>query len=304
MQIETIAVVGGGTMGQRIAFGCLLGRRRTRVFDVVSGVAETACLRVGEMVRQRVADRRLPDGTESVLRLLEPAESLQQCVEGADLVFETVPENVELKQQVFAEIDRYLGPTALLSTNTSSIPGSWLACCTHSPERVFNANWGTPDHLKIEVMGHPGTAPQTLAAGVEFFREIGLVPIVVKGELVGYATNRIWRAVKKEVLKLLDAGYLTPEEVDRAWMLDWGTPIGPCGLMDKIGLDVVRDIEMIYCRASGDPSDAPPPLVHRMIAEGKLGVKTGVGFYTYPDPAYKRKDWLTGEDAAPAEPRR
>jgi len=285
-------------MGPRIAFGCILGQRRTRIFDVVPGAADRAVARVGELVRERIADKRLQPGTEAALSLLRSARTLQECVEGADVVFETVPENVELKQEVFAEIDQYLGPETLLSTNTSSIPSSWLASSTRCPERVFNANWSTPDHRKIEVMGHAGTAPETLETAVEFFREIGLMPIVVKGEVVGYATNRLWRAVKKEALKLLDAGYLTAEDIDRAWMLDWGTTIGPCGLMDKIGLDVVRDIEMIFYRASGDPSDIPPPLVHRMIAEGKLGVKSGVGFYTYPNPAYQQEGWLLGEHSA------
>jgi 3-hydroxybutyryl-CoA dehydrogenase len=120
------------------------------------------------------------------------------------------------------------------------------------------------------------------------------VPIVVNGEIVGYATNRIWRAIKKEVLFLIDRGYLTAEEIDRAWMLDWGTPIGPCGLMDKVGLDVVRDIELIYQRASGDPSDLPPRLLLDMIEDGRLGVKSGAGFYTYPDPAFRRPGWLEG----------
>jgi 3-hydroxybutyryl-CoA dehydrogenase len=282
-------------MGQRIAFSCILGGHATKIFDSSPGVTERAVEAVRVLIGEWIATGRLPSAAASRMELLSVAGSLQDCVGGVDLVIETVPENVELKKQVFAEIDRYLGPNTLLSTNTSSIPGSWLAPVTRCPERVFNANWGTLKDLKVEVMGHAKTAPETLNTAVEFLRVLGLVPIVDKGESVGYATNRVWRAVKKEVLKVLDSGMLTAEEVDRAWMLDWGTPIGPCGLMDKVGLDVVRDIEMIYYEASGDPSDPPPPILQRMIAEGKLGMKTGQGFYTYPNPAYQREGFLKGQ---------
>ena len=99
--------------------------------------------------------------------------------------------------------------------------------------------------------------------------------------------------MKKEVLHLVDGGYLGPEDIDRAWMLDWHVPIGPFGLMDRIGLDVVRDIELVYFRANGDPSDKPPKVLDDLIAAGKLGVKTGEGFYKYPEPDYQKPGWLT-----------
>ncbi len=293
--IRVVGIVGAGTMGRRIAFACILGKRRTVMFDCSYEVADVAVSAVADMVQQRVNDGRLPVEALEMVTQLSVASTLEACVSLSDLVIETVPENIDLKKKIFAEIDVFLSPHALLATNTSSIPGSWLASSTRCPERVFNANFGTPDHLKVEVMSNPATAPRTLRVATSFLRELGLIPIVVRGELVGYGSNRIWRAVKKEVLFLLAGGHLTADEIDRAWMLDWGTPIGPCGLMDKIGLDVVRDIEMVYWEASGDPSDEPPRFLHDMIAAGKLGVKTGRGFYSYPDPAFRRVNWLTGD---------
>jgi 3-hydroxyacyl-CoA dehydrogenase len=144
-------------------------------------------------------------------------------------------------------------------------------------------------------MGHPGTAPDVLEDAMEFVRSLGLLGIRVNGEIMGYGGNRIWRAVKKEVLYLLDRGHVTPEDVDRGWIAEWNTSMGPCGLMDEIGLDVVRDIEMVYYKASGDPSDRPPALLLEMIAQGKLGVKTGEGFYRYPNPSYRQPGWLLGK---------
>jgi 3-hydroxybutyryl-CoA dehydrogenase len=294
--IKRVAIIGAGTMGRRIAFGCILGQMETRIFDNSPGVCEQAVKAVQDLIEERVATQTLGS---TVLRFacstLSATSSLSACVVGADLIIETVPENIELKRRVFADIDAAAEPGALIGTNTSSIPGSWLADATKRPGKVFNFNFGKPDDLKVEVMGHPGTAPETIETVQKFLRNLGLIPILVRGEIVGYATNRVWRAVKKEVLFLLDRGYSTADDIDRGWVLDWGTSMGPCGLMDMVGLDVIRDIEMVYYQASGDPSDLPPPLLHKMIERGHLGVKSGKGFYTYPDPAYKRPGWLRGE---------
>ena len=293
--IETIGVVGAGTMGRRIAFGCVIYGKKTRLFDTKPAALEEAVRYVHSLVEERVRSGRLPEGTvESAMAALEPTDSIEACVTGTDFVIEAVHENVELKRKVFAEIGRFVGPDTLIGSNTSSIPGSSMADASGRPEKTFNLNFGTPDHVKVEVMGHPKTAPSTIDDAVGFLRSVGLVPIVDKKEIQGYAYNRVWRAVKKEVLYLLDGGYLTPEDMDRAWMLDWGTPIGPCGLMDEIGLDVVRDIEMVYYNATGDPSDKPSKMLLDMIEQGKLGRKSGEGFYEYPDPAFEKPGWLKG----------
>ncbi len=158
--------------------------------------------------------------------LLSISSTLKECVTGVDLAIETVTENVEIKRQVFAEIDKYAAPDALIGSNTSSIPSSMMADATKRPEKVFDFNWSKPDDLKVEVMGNPQTSSRTIESVLKFVRDLGLIPILVKKEILGYATNRVWRAVKKEVLSLLDKGHITPEDMDRAWMLDWGTDIG------------------------------------------------------------------------------
>ena len=111
-------------------------------------------------------------------------------------------------------------------------------------------------------------------------------------ESTGFIFNRVWRAIKKECLTVVDEGVASFEDVDRAWMSLYGTDIGPFGLMDRVGLDVVRDIELVYYRESGDPRDKPPVLLLEKIGKGELGVKMGKGFYVYPDPAYREPGWL------------
>jgi 3-hydroxybutyryl-CoA dehydrogenase len=119
---------------------------------------------------------------------------------------------------------------------------------------------------------------------------------MVLKESTGFIFNRVWRAIKKECLTVVDEGVATFEDVDRAWMSLNGTEIGPFGMMDRVGLDVVRDIELVYYGESGDPSDRPPRILLDMIDRGELGVKAGRGFYTYPDPDYRRPGWLHGEE--------
>lgn len=304
--VRTAAIVGAGTMGRRIAYACAARGVGARLHDV-SGEALAEALPAVHLLleahegrsvaadRRAAADRSAP-GLAEARSLVEACDDLEACVRHADWVIETVPEDLELKRTVLARIGAAAPAHAFIASNTSSLPGSWLAESTGRPARFTNMNFGTPEHLKVEVMGHPGTAPETTEAARRFLRQLGLVPIVARREIQGYPTNRIWRAIKKEVLHLIDGGYLSAEEIDRAWMLDWGTPIGPCGLMDMVGLDVVRDIENVYHEASGDPSDRPPEFLERMVERGELGVKSGKGFYSYPSPAFERETWLTNPD--------
>jgi 3-hydroxybutyryl-CoA dehydrogenase len=296
-KINKVGIVGAGTMGRRIAYGCVIKGKETHLYDISSKAAQEARKAIQELIERRMADGRLaPDTKDAALKILTISSSLKACVSSVDLVIENVPENIEVKRKVFSEIRRYIGLDTLIGTNTSSIPGSRLADATSNPERFFNFNFGPPDDLRVEVMGNPQTSPPTIEAILRFVKELGLVPILVRREIMGYACNRVWRAIKKEVLFLLDGGYITPEDMDRGWMLEWDTTIGPCGMMDIVGLDVVRDIENIYYEASGNPSDRSPQFLLDMIENGKLGVKSGEGFYKYPHPAYREPSWLKGKD--------
>ena len=136
------------------------------------------------------------------------------------------------------------------------------------------------------------------AAGVldglsDFARAIGIMPLRVRRESTGFVFNRVWRAVKKEVMRVADSGVASIEDIDRAWMIKFGREEPPpFAQMDRIGLDVIRDIELQYAAESGDPGDLPPPLLTERVARGELGVKSGRGFYEYPDPAWQARRFL------------
>jgi 3-hydroxyacyl-CoA dehydrogenase len=295
-EIITVGIVGAGTMGRRIGFQCVIRGVKVRLFDIRPEAAQDAVGAIRGLIEEREADGRLPKGTlAAAMPRLSISPTLEDCVSRADMVIENVPENVDLKRSVFAEISRYSGEESLLATNTSSIPGSQIADAVRRPEKFFNFNWGKPDDVRVEVMANPRTAPGSIAAALTFLKKLGMITIQIKREIMGYGCNRIWRAVKKEVLFLIEGGYMSPEDIDRGWMLEWETEVGPCGVMDYIGLDVVRDIELNYFKASGNPSDRPPRFLEEMVAQGKLGMKTGEGFYKYPRPAYKLPGWLKGE---------
>jgi 3-hydroxybutyryl-CoA dehydrogenase len=149
----------------------------------------------------------------------------------------------------------------------------------------------------VELMGSGATRPEVMEAAERFGKSLGLVTAVVRGDSKGFIINRVWRAVKRESLRVVDEGHADPADVDRLWMLFFGTPYGPFGIMDMVGLDVVADIETSYQRVATDPADQPSAILHENLKEGALGEKTGRGFYSHPDPEYTRAGWLTCEEA-------
>lgn len=295
-QISTVALIGAGNQGPKIACRCAVGGYRVRLHDKFPEVlARSMATIAGWLTEHWSGD--LPEGMtpEAALAAISAEEGLDRTVRGADLIIETVPENLELKKEVWGEINRLTDQEPLLATNSSSLPCSLLADRVDRPDRLFNVNFSHPQYPNdrlVELMMGRSTSEQTILAAEAFVRSLDSVPVVTLKEIMGFSFNRTWRAIKKEVLHLVDRGYADPEDLDRAWMLEFGSPWGPFGLMDIVGLDTIRDIETQYFLASGDEGDRPPRLLDRLIDSGRLGVKSGQGFYTYPDPDYKNPVWL------------
>jgi len=215
-------------------------------------------------------------------------------VAGADLVIEAVPEDLAFKRKMFKQLDRLAPRKAILATNSSSIPVSRMEKATGRPEKCLNIHFYGLDQGRnlVDVMGGTRTSPGILKAGKEWVQSIGCVPLTVKKEILGFCFNRIWRAIKKDALYMWAGGYVDFRDIDRGWMIWTGMSLGPFGLMDGVGLDVVYDIEMVYYRESRDRKDRPPQALKAMVKRGNLGVKTGKGFYTYPNPEYRRPGFL------------
>jgi 3-hydroxybutyryl-CoA dehydrogenase len=292
--IHKIAKIGTGVMGTNVAWACAVNGLETYLYDQ----SETQLKGAVEKLKSWFFDGSLPEKrAEAALNRIHPCSSLEQALADVDLAFESVYEDLEVKKTIHAEIGRLAAPAILQGSNASSLLCSPMAEASGRPEKFFNMNFTDPHSGEelVEVMWNPKTTESTKKAAIGWARALKMVPIVTQKEIMGYAFNRIWRAVKKEALNLANLQAADPHDIDRAWMLIFGTPYGPFGLMDRIGLDTVKKIELTYFNASGDENDKPPEILTKLVESGHKGEKAGKGFYEWPNPAFQQPGWLRKE---------
>ncbi len=293
-----VCVVGSGFLGTQIGVTCARYGYTVNMYDISEEALASSSESVEGYVNVWVdnGEVSLEEG-QSVNQRISYHDGLEEAASDADIVIEAVVERLDVKRDVFKRLDEVCRGDAFIATNSSSIKVSKIEEATSNPHRVLNMHfYGYPWRRRIvELMRGTSTSDEVMEKASGFCRSIGLYPLMVQRESTGFIFNRVWRAVKKECLRVVDQGVASFEDVDRAWMSLYGTETGPFGMMDRVGLDVVRDIEMVYYEESGDPSDAPPAVLLRKIERGELGVKTGKGFYSYPDPSYMEPGWLYGD---------
>jgi 3-hydroxybutyryl-CoA dehydrogenase len=296
-EIGTVAVIGAGTMGAQIASLTALSGYEVRLWDASDQALAGGMTRAEvEIFPALAAARDIGlEETGAGLGRLRASGSMAEAVESAGLVIEAVREELEVKRTVFSELSRIT--PAILSTNSSSIPSSQIASAVEHPERLLNTHFFAPIWVRsmLELMSCGDTSDDVMQTAYDFGVSLGLVTAMVNGESKGFIINRIWRAVKRESLRVVDEGVASPEDVDRLWMMFFQTEYAPFGIMDMVGLDVVSDIETSYQLVTRDPTDTPSPTLARMIAAGELGEKTSKGFYEHPDPRYRSPEFLRGE---------
>ena len=281
---HTVTVVGAGTMGHGIAQVAAQAGFTVRLADAVPGAARAGLERIranldGGVQRGKVtaAER------DGALARVEAVEHVADAALGADLVIEAVPEDLDLKRALFARLSA-VAPEAVLVTNTSSLSIAAIASAAARPERVAGMHFFNPVHLMrlVEVVTHAGTGADTRDAVVAAARSMGKEPIVVR-DSPGFASSRLGIALGLEAMRMVEEGVATAEDIDRAMTLGYNHPVGPLRLTDLVGLDVRLAIARYLHQALGDERFAPPALLERMVAEGKLGKKSGQGFYAWPD---------------------
>jgi 3-hydroxybutyryl-CoA dehydrogenase len=297
--LEEVAVVGTGILGAQIAMLAVHAGYRVKIFDPrEDAFIETYNKIQGDLKAKDMTPFIPWEDWEACKQAIQKTTELGEAVKDAELVIEAVPENLDLKRQVFRELGQKAPPGAILATNSSSMPVSKFEESSGRPERCLNIHFYLPlQGINIvDIMGGTKTLPEVMQKGIEWIHSIGCIPLTVKKEILGFCFNRVWRAIKREVLYMWGNGFVDFRDVDRAWMVFTGMKEGPFALMDKVGLDVIHDIEMVYYRDSNDPRDKPPDALLEMVKRGDLGLKSGKGFYTYPDPEFMRADFINPKE--------
>jgi 3-hydroxybutyryl-CoA dehydrogenase len=276
MKFEHVLVVGAGQMGGGIAQVMAASGRRVSLYDAAPGAVERGLETMRKSVT-KLAEKGGPDPDE-VLARVEPVEELVS----ADLMVEAVVEDASVKEDVFRRADQALPPEAVLASNTSSIPISSLAAATSRPDRVIGMHFFNPvPVLKlVEVVRGRETSDETAAAVTELARELGKTPAVAN-DFPGFVSNRILMPYINEAVWALYEGVAEAEAIDTIAKLGFNHPMGPLALADLIGLDTCVAIMEVLRDGLGNQRYEPCPLLRDLVDAGKVGRKSGVGFFIY-----------------------
>ncbi len=274
-KITTISVIGAGFMGRQIIEKSALYGYNINIFEIKPEDLDDFI----NKVKKKTDDKKIEIDIKSFF-------SISEAVKNTDLIIEAIPEKLELKRKIFSEIDKSAPPNAIITTNSSSIPISKLEDVVERKDKVMNLHFYNLFTMPMaDIMRGTQTSEETFQKVKNWAESIDITALEVKKECYGFVFNRIWRAIKKDCLKIWAGGYADIETVDKAWNIFCQYFIknqyGPFQFMDRIGLDVIYDIEMSYFKNSGLVDDKPPDALKEMVDKGDLGVKTGNGFYNY-----------------------
>jgi 3-hydroxybutyryl-CoA dehydrogenase len=282
MSIDRVAVLGGGLMGSGIAESTAAAGLPVVVREISEPAVVAARGRIEASLAHAFERGKFDTaGRDAVLARVDFTTDLDD-IAGADLVIEAVPEEAGLKAAVLADAARRLSPDAIIASNTSSIPIAQLAAGLPHPERVLGLHFFSPVPVMklVEVVVALDTSEETLAAAREFAQRIGKVPIETK-DRSGFIVNMLLVPYLMAAVRMYEDGFATREAIDEGMRLGCGHPMGPLTLCDFIGLDVLYSVCDSLYEEFKRPEYAPPPLLKRMVASGRLGRKSGQGFYDY-----------------------
>jgi 3-hydroxybutyryl-CoA dehydrogenase len=277
MRFERVLVVGAGQMGAGIAQVLAASGRRVLLHDAAPGAVEKGLAGMRRSL-EKLAAKGAPHDPAEVLARVEPVDGLAD----ADLMVEAVVEDAAVKQDIFRGADLALGPEAVLASNTSSIPIASLADVTGRPDRVIGMHFFNPVPVMtlVEVVRAPATSDETVREIVELSGELGKTPAEVN-DFPGFVSNRILMPLINEAAYALHDGVADAEAIDTIAKLGFNHPMGPLALADLIGLDTCVSIMEVLRDGLDDAKYEPCPLLREHVAAGRLGRKTGAGFYDY-----------------------
>ena len=283
LHMKNISVIGAGTMGNGIAHVFAQAGFKVNIVDVSLAQLDRAVLNISKNFDRQIAKGSCTEENKKLaLENIKCVSELSAGVKDADLVVEAATENIELKLQIFDQLDDYAPKHAILATNTSSISVTKIAHTTNRPDKVIGMHFMNPVPVMklVEIINGYATKKEVTDTIVELSKQLGKIPCVVN-DYPGFIANRILMPMINEAIYSLYEGVAGVEEIDTVMKLGMAHPMGPLQLADFIGLDVCHSILKVLQDGFGNPKYAPCPLLVNMVTAGKLGVKTSEGFYTY-----------------------
>jgi 3-hydroxybutyryl-CoA dehydrogenase len=283
-EINKVAMVGAGTMGNQIAMQVAISGYDVTCFSRKESTIEKSKKFSDEWFAKNVAKGKMEkEQAEKAQSRLLFTTDLKEAVTGADLVIEAVADVLATKKSILKQIDQYTPKHTIYASNSSYIVSSLFADSVKHPENILNLHFFNPALIMklVEVVQGPHVSDETVEIMFEFVKSINKTPILVKKEVYGFVVNRIFSAITKEACYMLDQGVASIEDIDIAVKNGLGHPMGPFELLDMTGIDLEYDVLTEKYRKTGDLSDKPSPAIVERYAKGQYGRKTQNGFYDY-----------------------
>jgi 3-hydroxybutyryl-CoA dehydrogenase len=283
MTIRRIAVIGAGTMGHGIAYVAAAAGYEVRLADADATTLATGMRRIREAFDKAIERGKATAASrDAAMSRLTSAESAGEASRAADLIIEAVPERLDLKRTIFKDLERTVAADAILASNTSSLSITRIADGLAHAERVIGLHFFNPVPVMklLEIVRGERTTDSVVERARSLATSLGKTPIVVR-DTPGFATSRLGVVLGLEAIRMLEQGVASAEDIDRAMELGYNHPMGPLRLTDVVGLDVRLAIAEHLHATLGDDTYKAPALLRRMVAEGKLGRKSGQGFYSW-----------------------
>ena len=289
--MKNIAVIGAGTMGNGIAHCFAQSGYSVNLIDLSQDALDRALTTISKNLDRMVIKEKIrQEDKKNIMANISTHTDMANAIKGMDLVVEAATENVDIKLRIFKQLDELCDASTILGTNTSSISITKIASVTHRPDKVVGMHFMNPVPIMklVEVIRGYATSDEVTKLVMDTSEKLGKVPVEVN-DYPGFVANRILMPMINESIETLFQGVAGVEEIDTVMMLGMAHPMGPLHLADFIGLDVCLSILEVMHEGFGNPKYAPNPLLVNMVTAGKLGVKSGEGFYDYSDGPKNKK---------------